>query len=370
MLRGARHPLLTRPARPRKPAAMSTGRLTIDLDAIAANWRALDAMSAPEVQTAAVVKADAYGLGVGKVARALAAAGARRFFVAAAEEGWAVREALGPGPEIAIFGGHMSGDTDMIADLGLVPMLNSIDQVTRHFEALPGHPFGIQLDSGMNRLGMEPGEWAAVADVVLAQGPRLLMSHLACADEPDHEMNPRQLKAFLDMTEGTGVPRSLAATGGVLLGPEYHFELTRPGIGLYGARPFEDAWPVVELALPVIQTREIAAGESVGYGNTFVADRKMRVATVSGGYADGITRALSGKGVLYAGDTPCPILGRVSMDLIGVDVTGLREVPKALHLLGTKQGVDDIADIAGTIGYEVLTQLGGRYTRHYARGRS
>jgi alanine racemase len=260
----------------------------------------------------------------------------------------------------------------MIADLGLVPMLNSIDQVTRHFEALPGHPFGIQLDTGMNRLGMEPGEWAAVAAVVLAQGPgpRLLMSHLACADEPDHEMNARQLAAFVEMTEDTGVPRSLAATGGILLGPDYHFELTRPGIGLYGGRPFEDAWPVVELELPLIQTREIAPGESVGYGNSFVAERKMRVATVSGGYADGITRALSGKGTLWHGDAACPILGRVSMDLIGVDVTGLEEIPKALHLLGTQQRVDDVADTAGTIGYEVLTQLGGRYARHYARGRS
>ncbi len=349
---------------------MSTGRLTIDLDAIAANWRALDAMSAPEVQTAAVVKADAYGLGVAKVARALAAAGARRFFVAVAEEGWAVREALGPGPEIAVFGGHMSGDTDMIADLDLVPMLNSIDQVTRHFEALPGHPFGIQLDTGMNRLGMEPGEWAAVAAVVLDQGPRLLMSHLACADDPEHAMNAAQLAQFIKMTDDTGVPRSLAATGGILLGPDYHFELTRPGIGLYGAQPFDEAWPVVELELPVIQVRDIAAGESVGYGNSFTAERRMRVATVSGGYADGITRALSGKGALFHGDTPCPILGRVSMDLIGVDVTGLDEIPRRLHLLGTQQLVDDIAGDAGTIGYEVLTQLGARYARHYARGRS
>lgn len=348
---------------------MSTGTLTIDLDAIAANWRALDAMSAPEVQTAAVVKADAYGLGVAKVSRALAAAGARRFFVAVAEEGWAVREALGPGPEISVFGGHMAGDTDMLADLGLVPMLNSIDQVTRHFEALPGHPFGIQLDTGMNRLGMEPAEWAAVQDVVLEKGPRLIMSHLACADEPEHEMNRAQLARFIEMTEGCGVPRSFAATGGILLGPDYHFELTRPGIGLYGGLPFEEAWPVVELELPVIQIREIAAGESVGYGTGFVADRRMIVATVSGGYADGISRHLSNKGVLFHRDVPCPILGRVSMDLIGVDVSHLEEVPSGLHLMGLKQDADDIAETSGTIGYEVLTQLGHRYARRYARGR-
>lgn len=348
---------------------MSTGRLTIDLDAIAANWRALDAMSAPEVQTAAVVKADGYGLGAGKVARALAAAGARRFFVAVAEEGWALREALGPGPEIGVFSGHMAGDTDMINDLGLVPMLNSIEQMTRHFEALPGHPFGVQLDSGMNRLGMEPGEWAAVRDMVLDLGPRLLMSHLACADEANHEMNRQQLDQFIEITEGCDVPRSLAATGGILLGPEYHFDLTRPGVGLYGGLPFEEARPVVELDLPVIQLREIAAGESIGYGNTFVAERPTRVATVSGGYADGLSRHLSNHGVLFFQDTPCPILGRVSMDLIGVEVSHLREEPRFLTMLGAHQGVDDIAEAAGTIGYEVLTQLGPRYVRRYARGR-
>jgi alanine racemase len=349
---------------------MSTGRLTIDLDALAANWRALDAMSDPDVQTAAVVKADAYGLGVARAGRALAAAGARRFFVAVAEEGIALREALGPGPEISVFSGHMAGDTALIEGLGLVPMLNSVEQVTRHLEALPGHAFGVQLDSGMNRLGMEPAEWAAIRDVVLAQGPRLVMSHLACADEPDHDMNARQLAAFHDMTEGIDVPRSLAATGGILLGADYHFDLTRPGVGLYGGLPFETAEPVVTLDLPVIQIRNIAPGESVGYGNTFVADVPMKVATISGGYADGLSRRLSNHGVLFHGDTPCPIIGRVSMDLIGVDVTHLREAADSLTMLGPHQGVDDIADMAGTIGYEVLTQLGRRYARDYIRGRS
>lgn len=348
---------------------MATGRLTIDLDALGQNWRALDAMSDPSVQTAAVVKADAYGLGVGKVARALAAAGARRFFVAVAEEGWAVREALGPGPEISVFGGHMSGDTDMIHDLGLVPMLNSMEQLTRHLEALPGHPFGIQLDSGMNRLGMEPGEWAAVRDIVLAAGPHLIMSHLACADEPDHPMNAQQLAAFHDMTADINVPLSLSATGGILLGPDYHFDLTRPGIGLYGGLPFENASPVAELDLPVIQVRDVGIGESVGYGNSFVAERPTRVATISGGYADGLSRHLSNHGVVFFERTPCPILGRVSMDLIGVEISHLSETPKALSVLGPHQSVDDLAEAAGTIGYEILTQLGHRYQRHYARGR-
>ncbi len=348
---------------------MSTGRLSIDLDAIAANWRALDKMSGDGVQTAAVVKADAYGLGLERVARALAATGARRFFVAVAEEGAALREALGPGPEISVFAGHMAGDTDMIHDLDLVPMLNSVEQLTRHFQALPGHPFGIQLDSGMNRLGMEPGEWAAAAAIILAQGPRLIMSHLACADEPGHEMNLAQLETFIDMTEGCDIPRSLAATGGILLGREYHFDLTRPGIGLYGGLPYEEAQPVASLELPVIQTREIAVGESVGYGQGYIADHKMRVATVSGGYADGLHRALSNHAMLFHEDAPCPVLGRVSMDLIGVDITHLTTEPKALTILGDHQGVDDLAQAADTIGYEILTGLGHRYQRHYVRGR-
>ncbi len=185
---------------------MSTGTLTVDLDAVAANWRALDALSAATCETAATIKADAYGLGAGPVARALAQAGARTFAVAFAEEGAALRDALGPGPAIMVYAGHMAGDTDMIGDLGLTPMLNSIEQVTRHVEALPGHPFGIQLDSGMNRLGMEPEEWAAVREIALRLNPVLIMSHLACADEPDHPMNDQQLQQFVEMSEATGVP--------------------------------------------------------------------------------------------------------------------------------------------------------------------
>lgn len=345
---------------------MATATLTIDLDAIAANWRALDRLSDPTTQTAAVVKADAYGLGAKRVVRALAEAGARRFFVAVAEEGAAVRQALGPGPQINVLGGHMPGDTEMVHDLDLTPMLNSVDQITRHLESLPGHPFGIQLDSGMNRLGLEAAEWEAVAPLVLEQGPELVMSHLACADEPDHPMNAAQLAEFHALTDGIGVPRSLAATGGILLGAEYHFELTRPGVGLYGGRPYLEARHVVRLDLPVIQVREVAAGEIVGYSCGYTADQPRLVATLAAGYADGITRRLSGIGTLWDGDIPVPILGRVSMDLITADVSHLRDIPRALTLIGPMQTVDDLADVAGTIGYEVLTSLGHRYTRRYA----
>ncbi len=344
---------------------MAQAVLRIDLGALQANWRALDARSQARVQTAATIKANGYGLGAGHVADALAHAGARRFFVAIAEEGLAVRAAIGPDLPIHVYGGHMEGDARLLRDGGLIPMLNSVEQLTRHLEALPGHPFGIQLDSGMNRLGMEPAEWAGVASIVLDQGPDLIMSHLACSDEPAHPMNAQQLATFRAMTDDVQVPLSLSATGGVLLGPEYHFDITRPGIGLYGGAPFTDAAPVVALRIPVIQTRDVAQGESVGYGNTFIAPHDMRVATIAAGYADGIHRALSNRVTLWAGETPCPLVGRVSMDLLTIDVSALDEAPEALDLLGPHQGVDDIAAILDTIGYEVLTGLGQRYQRAY-----
>lgn len=344
---------------------MSTGKLTIDLDAVAANWAALDKLTAPSVETAAVVKADGYGLGAARVARRLAGAGVRRFFVAVAEEGIAVREAVGPGPAICVFSGHMEGDTELLKELALTPMLNSIEQLTRHVERLPGHKFGVQLDTGMNRLGMEPAEWEAVAPFALKAQPDMIMSHLACADEPEHPQNAEQLTAFRKMTDGTNVRRSLAATGGILLGEEYHFDLTRPGIGLYGGEPFVQAQPVARLSLPVVQVRELAAGETVGYSATYTAEGPTRIATVSGGYADGLLRSQSGKGFLYHGDIACPITGRVSMDLISVDVSALPGPPEYLDVLNDVQGVDDVAENAGTIGYEILTSLGARYARTY-----
>ncbi len=347
---------------------MASANLTIDLDAIAANWRALDKASASGVQTAAVVKANAYGLGAHRVARALAQAGARRFFVAAAEEGAVVRQSLGPGPQICVLSGHMAGDTEMINDLDLTPMLNSIGQVTRHLEALPGHSFGVQLNTGMNRLGMSDSEWEAAAPFVLEAGPELLLSHLACADEPDHALNEAQLAMFHAMTDGTGVPRSLAATGGIMLGPKYHFDLTRPGIGLYGGYPYEAALPVVRLSLPVVQTQTIAAGDSVGYSCAWIAEAPSLIAVLAAGYADGLPRTLSNHAILWDGDTPCPLVGRVSMDLITVDISHLASIPHWLEILGDHQSIDELASIAGTISYEILTSLGARFERRYMEG--
>lgn len=333
--------------------------LHIDLQAIVANWTAL-AVKAPGARAGAVVKADAYGLGAARVAPALYEAGARDFFVALASEGRVLRPHLPRDARINVLSGHMEG-----ADLtGLVPVLNSPEQFFRHRAMRPGKPFAIQLDTGMNRLGLEAGEWSAIRAEALAAKPDFIMSHLACADEPGHPANASQLATFRAMTEGCDVPLSLSATGGILLGPDYHFDLIRPGVGLYGGLLFADAQPVVRLSLPVIQTRTVQAGEFVGYSATWTADSPRRIATIAAGYADGILRSISSKGAsLYAAGTACPIVGRVSMDLITVDVTGLADIPAELDLICPAQPVDRVADYAGTIGYEILTSLGRRYDR-------
>lgn len=342
---------------------MSTATLTIDLSALQANWRALDAQTS--VETAAVVKANAYGLGIERAAPALAQAGARHFFVAVAEEGAILRQVLGEGPRISVFSGHMAGDTDIIRDAQLTPMINSVSQMTRHTESLPGHAFGLQLDSGMNRLGLEDAEWRAIRETAVAQNPCLIMSHLACADAPEHPMNAAQLACFRTMTEDMSAPLSLAATGGMLMGADYHFDLTRPGVGLYGGAPYTDAQPVVKLDVPVIQVRTVEAGETVGYSGTWTANGPARIATVSAGYADGLIRLMGAKATMHAGDTAVPLVGRVSMDLIGIDVTALDHDPESMQLIGPHQSVDTVAGFADTIGYEILTSLGARYKRVY-----
>lgn len=350
-------------------AAMTTGHLTIDLDAIASNWRALSRL-APGAETGAVVKADAFGLGAGPVSRALARAGARTFFVAFAEEGAAVREAAGPEAVIYVLSGHMAGDANLIAGLSLVPLLNDMAQAARHASALPGHPFGIQIDTGMSRLGFQPADWEAAAGGLLAAGPRLIVGHLACADEASHPMNARQLALFRRLTDGIGVPRSLASTGGVLLGPDYHFDITRPGIGLYGGLPFADAAPALRLSLPVVQVRTVAPGTTVGYGATWTAPRETRLATLAAGYADGLPRSLASRMQVFAAGRPCPVVGRISMDAIVADVSGLDSIPPAMDVLCPEQGIDALAEHAGTIGYELMTALGRRYRRIYTGDQS
>ena len=339
--------------------------LKIDLTAICDNWRALNALSGERVETGAVIKADAYGLGASVVGPALVSAGVKRFFVAQAEEAVALRAAIGPEPVIYNFSGLMPGDGETIKGHNIVPVLNSAAQVQTFAKDFKGKPCAIQLDSGMNRLGMEALEAASVGLDIMTLQPDLVMSHLACADEPLHPMNTSQLATFAAMTFAMPSSRkALSATGGILLGAPYHFDLTRPGIGLYGGLPFKGAKPVVQLDLPVVQVRDVMPGESVGYGASWIATRLSKIATVSSGYADGIIRASSGFD-LYAGNTPCPVVGRVSMDLLTVDISELRKVPESLSLLNDVQTVDVLAEKAGTIGYEILTGLGARYKRVY-----
>ena len=345
---------------------MAQATLSIDLDAVVANRQALDAVSGAHVETAAVVKADAYGLGAAKVAKALQKSGARTFFVAVAEEGIAVRKSIGPTARIFVFAGHMKGDADILKQFDLIPLLNSTDQILRQRQTLPGHGFGIQLDTGMNRLGIKEADWRQVAASVLDDAPALLMSHLASAEIKDSPANSAQLANFRRMTDGSGVMRSLAASDGIALGPEFHFDMTRPGIGLYGGLQADGLLPVVRLSLPVIQVHRLKPGDAVGYGGVWQASAPARVATLSAGYADGLLRSLGGGNAqVYDGDVTCPVVGRVSMDLLTVDVSHLPHSPEMLEILCPAQGVDKLARAAGTIPYEILTSLGGRYDRRY-----
>lgn len=350
---------------------MTAATLTIDLNAVVANWQALCAKSAADVETAAVIKADAYGLGVSAVAPALLDAGVKSFFVATVEEAVPLYAAVGKAARIYVFSGHMPFDSRIYYDYPtVVPLLNSLEQVRRHFgKDFAEAPFGLQIDTGMNRLGLEADALEQVLALIGDRTPELVMSHLACADTPNHPQNAAQLAEFHRLTDSRGWRRSLAATGGILLGSDYHFDLVRPGIGLYGGAPFRQAKPVVTLSIPVIQTRDIAVGESVGYGAAWCAKRPSKIATIAAGYADGLIRAMGAGGVtVWAGKTSCPVVGRVSMDMLTVDVTDLATVPDTLDILNAHQTIDKLADTAGTIGYEILTNLGARYKRDYVGG--
>jgi alanine racemase len=350
--------------------------LHIDLAAIVANWRALATRAAPSA-VAGVVKANAYGLGAVPVARALSAAGCRHFFVAHLSEGMALRAALGAGPMIAVLDGFTPGADE---NAGLVPVLNSLGDVLAH--AAAGRGAGrarqalLHLDTGMARLGLDAGEQARLAaDHSLLAGLDLLyvMSHLACGDEPDHPLNAEQAARFARTCAVLPKrPRSFANSSGLFLGANYASDLARPGCALYGINPTPGApnpmLPVIRLEAPILQIRDIPSGASVGYGASFVAARPSRIATIAVGYADGYLRSLSGQGVAAYRDMILPMVGRVSMDLITLDVTDAPGIVPGdvLQLIGgAAPSPDDLAARAGTIGYEILTSLGDRYRRAY-----
>jgi alanine racemase len=353
-------------------------RLTVDLDALAANYRVLSTEAGP-AEVAPVVKADAYGLGVGPVARRLWAEGARSFFVARLGEGERLRAELGPerGCTVYVLDGAPAGAMPRLAAAALTPVLNSLAQVEEAaaFAAANGRlAAALHVDTGLNRLGVRPEEASALA----ASGRLaplelvLVMSHLACAAAPAHPMNQRQLERFAAAAEDfPGVRRSLANSGGVFLGAGYHFDLVRPGVTLYGGGPRETHDPrlaaVARLEAPILQVRALPPGESVGYDATFTASRPMRIAVVPVGHADGYLRSGAGKAFAWFAGARRPILGCVSMDLVEIDVTGCDEArPGAMvELLGPNVLVDDLAAAAGTISYEVLVRLSSRAARTY-----
>ncbi len=359
------------------------GILTIDLAAIEANWKMLAGMTVP-VECAAVVKANAYGCGLEPVTRTLSEAGCRTFFVADVAEGRRVR-ALAPEAVIYVLNGLMPGSAPAFAADYLRPVINSTTELAEWdaFVAIKNWRGGaaLHVDTGMNRLGITVDEAAAVAPRMQSEnhGFTLLMSHLACAEIPDHPMNDRQIRLFREIRLlYRGVPSSLANSSGIFLGGSAYCDLVRPGVALYGANPTPGKKslmrPVVDLKGRIIQVRPVNKGETVGYGAAFAAARPSRIAVVAVGYADGFLRSASaarGKPaaeVIVAGKR-CPIAGRVSMDLLAVDVTDLAEGAARrgdlATLIGDGISVDELAAGMGTIGYEVLTNLGQRYHRVY-----
>jgi alanine racemase len=353
--------------------------LTIDLGAIVENHRRLR-RHAPGSEIAAVVKGDGYGLGAREVAAALWQAGAHSFFVAHPGEGIALRTAL-PDATIYVLHGLQEGRGEDLADAALVPVLNHPGELARYAALARRHErrlaAALQIDSGMCRLGYAEAELARLDRAQLdALDLRLVMSHLACAEEIGNPMNLEQrgrferLRALLP-----DAPASLANSSGVFLGPAFHYQLCRPGVALYGVNPTpghaNPMAPVVTLEAPVLQVHEVADPGSVGYGATYPTRPGARIATVPVGYADGYLRSASSRATARIAGQEVPLAGRVSMDLIGLDVSALpTEAVRPgmmVELIGGADGVDRLAEAAGTIGYEVLTRLGSRFARRYIR---
>ena len=376
------------------PNAFAGAQLSIDLDAIAANWRALTARLEGGARAGAVVKADAYGLGMAAVAPALHAAGCGDFFTATLDEGIALSALLAARPageacRIYVFLGPRPGEAAEYRRHRLSPVLNDLGQIET-WRAQPdqgaAQPAVLHIDTGMSRLGLAPTEVARLS----AEPERLaglyidfVMSHMACAEEPEHPMNQAQLsefKAALGPLGGAAaMPRaSLANSSAIFLGGQYHFDLARPGAALYGLNPTPGkANPMAEtvrLQAEILQVREIDRPRAIGYGATHRVTRPSRIATVPVGYADGYLRSASNRASVHIAGLPAPLVGRVSMDMITLDVTDIptryAQPGAPVDLIGGAHPVDALAAEAGTIGYEILTSLGMRYRRRYIENAS
>ena len=381
------------PSRKQRPAPASTaptadlergGILTVDLAAIVANWRELARRAAP-AQCAAVVKADGYGCGIELVTAALAKAGCATFFVATLAE---ARQARAVAPQAAIYVlALLPGTLTSFAQGNFRPVIGSVEELAE-WEAFRASGWqgsaALHIDTGMNRLGLSNEDIAQLDPRALARraGLDLLMSHFACSEEPSHPLNGKQMADFREVRDlFPGIAGSLANSSGIFLGPDAHHDLVRPGVALYGANPTPGHLNLMRAAVRlegrIVQVRDVEPGDTVGYGATWTARRPSRLAIVAVGYADGFLRAASasdakpGAEAVVAG-RPCPLAGRVSMDLLAVDVTELPpDKPRRgdmVALLDDTIGVDDLASHAGTIAYEVLVNLGRRYWRVYKGG--
>ncbi|CDM57057.1 MULTISPECIES: alanine racemase [Rhizobium] len=364
-------------------------RLTVDLTALTENWKDMARRSA-KARAAAVVKADAYGTGIEDSGEALYMAGARDFFVATVDEGVTLRP-YAPDARIFVLSGIWPGTERRLFENDLVPVISSEEQLAFWMAVLAeygDYPCALNVDTGFNRLGLSMDEAIALADDVsrpASFAPVLVMSHLACSDDHSSEMNRQQLESFRQVSAAyEGIDSSLAASAGIFLGSDYHFDLTRPGIALYGGESVNDMVnpmrPVVSAEARIIQVRTVKEGESVGYGRATRLTRDSRLAIVSAGYADGYLRSQSSAGVPLRQTVPrggqgfvagrkVPVAGRISMDLTIFDVTDLPEnavrAGDYVELFGKNVLVDDVARSAGTIGYEILTSIGLRHERRY-----
>ncbi len=365
-------------AAPGDPTHASSGappaRLTIDLGALAANYETLVALAAPS-EVAAVVKADAYGLGLGPVVGRLAAVGCRSFFVATLDEGLRLRRLL-PDSRVFVLQGVGSGIAPC-REAHLIPVLNSLGDVRDWAEHGGGAPAALQLDTGMTRSGLDAGDVAALLAepaLLAALKLELLLTHLACADDVLHPLNVEQIACFQKLRAGLpALPTSIGNSAGIMLGPDFRGDVVRPGIALYGGRPFlsgvNPMRPVARLEARVLQIRELAESACVGYGATWRAPARARIATLGAGYADGYPRALGGRGFAFAARMRVPVVGRVSMDLTTIDVSALAAdalaVGDYVDLIGGGVPIDDAAALAGTVSYELLTGLSPRLVRRW-----
>jgi alanine racemase len=376
--------------RPDEPAPAASagadhagGVLTIDLGAVEANWRALTRRATP-AECAAVIKADAYGCGLEQVAGRLAQAGCNTFFVADLSEAKRVR-AVASEPDIYVLNGLLPSTSVYFADIRARPVIGSLVELAEWDAFCTGQQWhggaALQVDTGMNRLGITVNEAAALAPRIRTEnhGITLLMSHFACSETPEHPLNQRQIATFREVRLlYRGIPSSLANSSGIFLGSPAHCDMVRPGVALYGVNPTPGRTnpmrPVVTLQARIVQVHAVPRGETVGYGATWTARRATRLAIVGVGYADGYTRAASASDNRPGTDTivggkRCPLAGRISMDLMAIDITDLPDNVgrrgDLVTLIGDEISVDDVASVAGTIGYEVLTSLGRRYHRVY-----